>query len=293
MNIVITIPAYNEEKSIGKVIDDIKKTMSSKRYKILVVNDGSIDNTANIAKEHGAHVYSHQKNQGLAQSFKTEMIESLKLNPDVIIHTDADGQYLASDIPKLLNEIENGYDLVLGSRFKGKIESMPLIKRIGNKLFSKTISHITNLKISDAQTGFRAFKKEVAEKIKIISTYTYTQEQIIKAVKQNFKIKEVPVYFAKREGHSKLIKNPFNYAVRVWINLFRIYRDYEPLKFFVSFGLIFFTIGFIIGLYLLYNLLSYGRIGHIPLTLLSGVLITMGIQIILFGFLADMYKEKQ
>ena len=152
MNIVITIPAYNEEKSIGKVIDDIKKTMSSKRYKILVVNDGSIDNTANIAKEHGAHVYSHQKNQGLAQSFKTEMIESLKLNPDVIIHTDADGQYLASDIPKLLNEIENGYDLVLGSRFKGKIESMPLIKRIGNKLFSKTISHITNLKISDAQT---------------------------------------------------------------------------------------------------------------------------------------------
>ena len=79
----------------------------------------------------------------------------------------------------------------------------------------------------------------------------------------------------------------------MWINLFRIYRDYEPLKFFVSFGLIFFTIGFIIGLYLLYNLLSYGRIGHIPLTLLSGVLITMGIQIILFGFLADMYKEKQ
>lgn len=288
---IITIPAYNEEKSIGKVIDDIKKIMHSREYKIIVVDDGSTDNTARIAKEHGAHVFSHQRNRGLAETFKTEMKECLKLRPKIIVHTDADGQYLAEEIPKLISKVEEGYDLVLGSRFKGKIESMPLIKRIGNKLFSRTISWITKLKIEDAQTGFRAFTKEVAENINIISNYTYTQEQIIKAAKQNFRIIEVPVYFAKRGGKSKLMKNPFHYAIRAWINLFRVFRDYEPLKFFVTFGLISFIVGFIIGLYLVYNFIISGSIGHIPLTLLSILLIMTGIQIILFGFLADTQKK--
>lgn len=292
MNTIITIPAYNEEKTIGKVIDNIKKVMHSKSYKILVVDDGSTDNTAQISKKHGAKVVSHQRNQGLAQTFRTEMKECLKLKPKIIVHTDADGQYLAEEIPKLILKVEEGYDLVLGSRFKGKIESMSLLKKIGNKLFSKTISWLTKLKISDAQTGFRAFKKEVAENIDIISTYTYTQEQIIKAVKQNFKIIEIPAYFAKRDGQSKLMKNPFHYAVRAWINLFRVFRDYEPLKFFITLGIIPFIAGFIIGLFMLYNFITYGSIKHIPLTLLSILLITTGVQIILFGFLADMHKVK-
>jgi len=288
---VITIPAYNEEKSIGKVIDDIRKVMHSKKYKIIVVDDGSTDNTAKIANEHGAVVFSHQRNRGLAETFKTEMKECLKLNPKIIVHTDADGQYLAEEIQRLISKVEEGYDLVLGSRFKGKIESMPLIKRIGNKLFSRTISWIAKLKIEDAQTGFRAFTKEVAENVNIISNYTYTHEQIIKAAKQNFKIIEVPVYFAKRDGKSKLMKNPFHYAVRAWINLFRVFRDYEPLKFFVTLGLIPFSLGLITGLYILYNFLTYGAIRHIPLTLLSILLIMMGIQIILFGFLADTQRK--
>ena len=294
MNLVITIPAYNEERTIGQVITDIKKTLdrTNYRYKILVVNDGSTDKTEDVARKLGAIVYNHPYNYGLAETFKTEIRESLNLNAEVIVHTDADGQYKAEDIPKLLNEIERGYDLVLGSRFKGTIESMSMIKRLGNKAFSKLISKIIKYKISDCQTGFRAFTRDVAERINIISNHTYTQEQIIKAVRSRFKIKEVPIYFAKRkDGRSRLLKNPFEYAIKAWINIFRIYRDYKPLNFFGLIGAAFFTGGILIGAYFIYLHLTSGIIGHLGLLMLMLLLLISGIQIALFGFLADMDRR--
>jgi len=292
MKVVITIPAYNEEKIIGKVISNIKEVMNKTKYnyQILVVNDGSDDKTAEIAKK-AAIVYSHPMKYGLAEAFKTEMQQCLKLKADIIVHTDADGQYLAKEIPTLIKEVEAGYDLVLGSRFKGKIEKMSFLKKFGNKAFSNVISHITRIKVSDAQTGFRAFTRKVAEKVDIISNFTYTQEQIIKAARQKFRIKEIPVYFAKRDGKSKLMKNPFHFALKAWINLFRIYRDYEPLKFFGFFGGLFFLIGFSVGLWLFYLFLTTGKVGHIPSAILSMLFILIGVQIIFFGFLADMNRK--
>ncbi len=293
MKVVITIPAYNEEKTVGKVIDNIKEVMAASgySYEVIIVDDGSKDKTAEIAKSKGAAVYSHPKNYGLAETFRTEIEKCLEHNPDVIIHTDADGQYLASDIPKLITSIEDGYDLVLGSRFKGKIEHMPAIKRLGNLAFSKVISSIVGLKITDAQTGFRAFTRTVAEEIYLRSTHTYTQEQIIRAVKQKFKIKEIPIYFAKRPGKSRLISNPFDYAIKAWINILRTYRDYEPLKFFGTMGTLFLIPGFIIGLWLVYLFLITGRMRHLGSAILSVLLIMVGIQIIFFGLLADMEKK--
>ena len=292
MKITVTVPAYNEAKSIGRLIKEIKEVMTNGRYNynILVVDDGSADNTAKIAKKSGAIVYSHPKNYGLAETFKTELKKCLELKSDVIVHIDADGQYLPKEIPKLLKEIVNGYDLALGSRFKGKIAYMPLIKRIGNIMFSRAISKITRMKITDAQTGFRAFTREVAQ-LPVISNYTYTQEQIIRAVKQKFKVKEVPIYFAKRNGKSKLIRNPFEYAIKAWINIIRIYRDYEPLKFFGISGSFVFLIGFMIGLYLIYLHLTSGILGHFALVMLDVLILSIGLQIIIFGFLADMYRR--
>jgi glycosyltransferase involved in cell wall biosynthesis len=293
MLILITIPAFNEGKSIGAVIKSIKGVMKATKYKykILVVDDGSRDKTAFVAKSLGAIVYSHPKNYGLAETFKTEMQQALKLNADIIVHIDADGQYLPKEIPKLIKEIENGYDLVLGSRFKGKIESMPFLKRFGNIAFSKVISQLTGLRISDGQTGFRAFTKKVAKEISIISTHTYTQEQIIRAVNQKFAIKEVPVYFAKRKGKSRLMTHPFDYATKAWINIIRLYRDYEPLKFFGWSGFFIFSIGFLIGLYLVYLHFTEGIRGHFGLIMLDILVLSIGLQIIIFGFLADMYKK--
>jgi len=293
MNVVITIPAYNEQKTIGSVISGIKQVMDQHRYnyQVLVVDDGSRDATVKVARDAGAIVVSHPINYGLAETFRTEIKNCLKMDADVIVHIDADGQYLASDIPKLLKPISLGYDLVLGSRFKGKIESMPLLKRLGNIAFSKTISGITHLNVSDCQTGFRAFTRKVAESISLTSNHTYTQEQVIRAVRQKFRIAEVPVYFAKRPGKSKLIKNPFEYAFRAWINIMRIYRDYEPLKFFGLIGGLFILVGFLLGLWLVFLFLTTGVVGHMPSTILTMLLIVTGVQIVVFGFLADMNKK--
>ncbi len=261
-------------------------------FEVIVIDDGSTDRTALVAKKAGAIVYSHPKNYGLAEAFKTEIEKCLKHKADVIVHIDADMQYSPKEIPLLIREIEKGADLVLGSRFKGKIESMPLVKRLGNMAFSAVVSQLTKLSISDAQTGFRAFTKEVAEKIKIISTHTYTQEQIIKAVKSKFKVKEVPVYFARRRGgKSRLMSNPFGYAIKAWINLLRIYRDYEPLKFFGACGAVFLLFGFLIGLIPVINFFLTGRVGSLPRILLAILFITLGVQIIIFGFLADIFRK--
>lgn len=229
-NIVITIPAFNEEKTIKEVISTICKIMDNTKYKdkylVLVVDDGSSDNTAIEASEAGAYVYSHKVNQGLAQTFRTEMKLCIELAADIIVHTDADGQYKAEEIPILIREIEKGNDLVLGSRFLGTIEQMPRMKRFGNKAFSFVLSMFSRRRISDWQTGFRAFSIKVAKEIEIISTHTYTQEQIIRANKKNFKIVEVPIYFARRnDGQSRLMKSPLDYAIKAWINIFRIYLN--------------------------------------------------------------------
>ena len=295
MKVIITMPAYNEGKTIGRVIADIKEVMDSTKYNytILVVDDGSKDNTAKVAKEAGVKVVSHQVNFGLAETFRTEIRECLKLKADIIVHTDADGQYPAKYIPKLIEEVEKGNGLVLGSRFRGKIESMLLAKKLGNMAFSRVISRITKLKISDGQTGFRAFTKEVAERVKVTSTFTYTQEQIIKAVREKIKIKEIPIFFARRRGSTKsrLMKNPFDYAIKAWINLLRLHRDYDPLKFFGLIGMIFFGIGFLIGLHFIYLHFTSGISGHLGLLFLMLLLITTGIQTFVFGFMADMNRK--
>jgi len=294
MKVVVTIPAYNEAKTIAPVIEAIKKVMDENKYKyeVLVVNDGSKDNTADVARKAGAKVFSHPINLGLAETYRTEMKKCLEMKADIIVHTDADGQYLARDIPRLIEPIvKKEADLVLGSRFKGKIEYMPALKKWGNRAFSKVISKIIRYKVSDCQTGFRAFTADFAKNVPVISTHTYTQETIIRAVRNKFRIKEVPVYFARRDGKSRLMSNPFEYATKAWINIFRIYRDYEPLKFFGLFGGFFILLGVVLGLALVYTFLTTGKVGHIPLTILTMLLVVVGVQVLLFGFLADMNKR--
>lgn len=292
MRVIITIPAYNEGKTIGSVINNIKNIMdkTSYNYKVQVIDDGSQDRTTEIAKAAGAVVYRQPYNCGLAETFRIEIKKALEQKADIIVHTDADGQYPPDDIPRFIKEVENGYDLVLGDRFRGGIEEMPLIKRIGNKAFSRSISKIIKLRVNDCQTGFRAFTRELAENVHIQSNHTYTQEQIIKAVRQKFRIKELPTKFLRRPGKSRLIKSPFEYATKAWINILRIQRDYNPLKFFGKIGMTFLGIGILLGLWLMLNFVTTGTVGHLPSTILSMLLMLTGLQIILFGFMADMNK---
>lgn len=294
MKLAITIPAYNEEKTLPKVLREIKAVMSKTKYKyqIFVVDDGSQDKTAKVARAGGAKVYSHRTNYGLARTFQTELEQCLKAGADVIVHTDADGQYPAKHIPELVKQIEKGYELVTGSRFLGQIEKMPFMKRLGNNAFSKVFSKLLGQKITDTTTGFRAFTKEVAQEIKLINTFTYTQEQFIRASKQKFKIKEIPIY-ARKTRESRLFKNPFQYAWRAWINILRIYRDYDPIKFFGRVGMTFVSVSVLLALYILYVFLFVGADivkTKVPTIVLIAIFFTTGLQILLFGFLADQRK---
>ena len=291
--IIITIPAYNEEQTIGTTLEEIKSSMLNTKYKysLQVVDDGSSDKTMEIAKKHGADVISHNRNRGLIVAFQTEIDNCIKKGADIIVHTDADGQYDAKAIPLMIKKIEEGYDLVLGSRFKDRISyKNQYTKLLGNVIFSKVISKLTRTNITDSTTGFRVFTSEVAKEIKFINTFTYTQEQIIKAARQGFRITEISIE-AKKTRKSKLFKGPLQYAIKAWINIIRIYRDYDPLTFFGKIGFAIFTIGTAIGLWLFILFLKEGKIGHLPSTILSMLLIVIGVQIIIFGFLSDMKKN--
>jgi glycosyltransferase involved in cell wall biosynthesis len=291
MKVIITIPAYNEEHTLGNILTEIKEVMSKTKYnyQILVLNDGSSDKTIDIAKKHNVILISNPRNLGLAETFKNEMKACLNLKADIIVHTDADGQYPSEYIPLMIKKIEEGYDLVLGSRFgKGKY-SESFIKKLGNLAFARVFSGLLKTKITDTTTGFRAFTKEVAG-LPLINTFTYTQEQLIRAGKKRMKITEISIQ-TRKTRKSRLFKNPFDYAVKAWINIFRIYRDFEPLKFFGVLGLMFFLVGFLIGLYFIYMHFTTGIQGHLGLLFLMLLLVFTGIQIILFGFLADMTRR--
>ncbi len=290
--VIITIPAYNEERTIPLVIQEIKAVMDATKYnyQILVLDDGSKDKTSEVAKAAGAAVVPNRRNRGLAETFKAEMKECLQRKGDIIVHTDADGQYHPQHIPELIQKVEEGYDLVLGSRFRGRIQEMSFLKWLGNVAFARVLSSLTRVRITDSTTGFRAFTADVAREINYINTFTYTQEQIIKAAKQGFRIAEIPI-LARKTRKSRLFKNPFQYAIKAWINILRIYRDYEPLAFFGRVGGLCLFLGISIGFYFVYLHFTTGIKGHIGLLFLMLILLVFGLQTILFGFLADMMRR--
>ena len=288
--VCITIPAFNEEKYLANTIKEIEIVMFKEPYNyyIQVVDDGSTDKTAIVAKVNGASVISHKRNLGLAETFKTEMQYCKTDDIDIIVHTDSDGQYPAKYIPELIKKVEEGNDLVLGSRFSGGSYSGSFLKKLGNIAFAKVFSGLLKRNVTDTTTGFRAFTQEVA-KLPLINSFTYTQEQLIRAGKANMKIAEIPITTNKTR-ESRLFKNPLDYAIKAWINILRIYRDFEPLKFFGTIGLSLIGLGGLVGLWIVYNILTTGVAGGIPRVILSALLLMTGLQIVLFGFLADVSR---
>jgi len=297
MDLVVTIPAYNEEKTIAEVIKKIPRNIKGiSKVKVLVIDDGSTDKTVSIAKKAGADkIVSHKQNLGLGITFRDAMDNALVMGADIIVNIDADNQYDPKEIPHLIRPIlENKADIVLGSRFKGKIEEMPPIKRFGNKAFTFLVRRLSGLDISDSQTGFRALTRDAAMRINILSTYTYTQEMIIQAAYKNLKVVEVPCVFRKREGSSGLISTVFRYAKSGLAITSRTYRDYRPLKFFGSIGLTIFGIGSAFALFILQHFLRTGLVTpYIPLTILTAITLIVGFQLIIFAMLADMIGQQR
>lgn len=296
MKLVVMIPAFNEESTLAKVIAEIpRKIEGITETQILVVDDGSTDNTAMVAKKNGASVLLHIHNQGLASAFRDGLTRALELGADIIVNTDADFQYNQKQIQLLVKPVlEKKADIVLGSRFKGQIEFMPFQKRLGNRLATWAVSLVAGIPITDGQTGFRAFSREAALHLTVLSTYTYTQETIVQAAHLHLSIVEVPVDFRKRKGESRLISSIWIYAKKSILTLIMGYLTYKPLKVFMALGGLVFTLGLLFGLRVLTHYFRFGLVEpYLPTAVLSVALLIFGFQIIAIGMLAEMIKNNR
>ncbi len=289
MKIIAIIPAYNEETTIEKII----KTTSLFVDEVVVINDGSTDRSAEAAKNAGATVIDNIVNRGLGKTIQRGYDEALKRGADIVVQIDADGQYDPEEIPKLVKPIlENKSDLVLGSRLENLRYKMPWLKKQGNKAFTWLLCRLTGTDIKDGQTGFRAIRKEVFETLEIHGDFTYTQEMIVKASREGWRMENVPINFYKRrDGESRLMSSPFSYAWRAWIIIIRTLRDYDPLRFFGIPGIIFIITGLIFGFAILYKFALVGFIGHTPAVILTSLLIIVGVQMIFLALMADMMRK--
>ncbi|MBI2145841.1 glycosyltransferase family 2 protein [Candidatus Woesearchaeota archaeon] len=296
--VVVMIPAYNEESTIGQVIAAIPRNCAEK-VKVLVINDASTDHTTESAFRAGADkVISHKKNLGLGITFRDGIHEALKMGADIIVNIDADGQFNPHDIPKLLQPIlDDKADMVTCSRFKDPalMPRMPAIKIFGNKLFTKVLNAFLHTHYHDTQCGFRAYSQEAALHLVLFSRYTYTQEVFIDLVKKGFRIQEVPCkVIGERNGKSRVVKNVFSYGLKVALILLRSMRDYEPLKFFGLTGFYLTLLGLLSSLVLFVRWLLISRVDPYLIVIYANVfLIIIGVLFIILGLIADMMDRNR
>jgi glycosyltransferase involved in cell wall biosynthesis len=223
MKVAITIPAFNEEKTIGGVISDINRVMGETglEYFVHVQDDGSTDGTGRIAIEKGCILHTNPSRTGLANTFRREVDNCIALGADIIVHVDADGQYDVTAIPALISGVMRGADLVIGSRFmKGARCSISKTRKYGNIAFTALLNLAYGTHQTDISSGLRAFTRKTAEDIRVTTCYTYTHQQVIKAAKSRKKIVEVPVN-SYRTRESRLFKNVFEYVIKSSIDLIK------------------------------------------------------------------------
>ncbi len=296
MKLGIIIPALNEEKKIASTIKKIPNKMSSiQEIKILVIDDGSIDNTKKEAISAGAEVISHNQNKGVGVAFQTGLNWALSHDVDLLVNIDADGQFGANDIATIIEPVlHNTTDVVVGDRFQnGRPKDMPLGKYIGNKMMSFLINQLSGLKLTDVSSGFRAFNREAMYSLNLMGNFTYTQESILDLSIKSIRIINVPVkvtYFKARK--SRVASNLLRYAVQTSLIIFRSYRDYSPLKFFGFLGLSIFSVGLIFdGFSIMYYINTGGFTPYVSVILVGIYFNTLGLGIIVLGIIADMFDR--
>jgi glycosyltransferase involved in cell wall biosynthesis len=296
--LVIIIPCFNEEKTIGKVISSVPGTIPGvDKTDILVIDDGSTDNTVSEAEKYGAAVVSHPQNLGVGAAFQTGIQRALDMGADVMVNMDGDGQFNAEDIPKLLEPILDGRaDFVTASRFKDSrlVPKMPWIKKWGNRRMSGMISMLTGQKFYDVSCGFRAYSIESLLQLNLLGKFTYTQESFLDLAFKGLKIAEVPleVRGQREHGKSKVAANILKYAFNAAKIIFRTLRDYKPLKFFGTISALLFLTAFALGAFFFGHYLRTGMFsGHLWAGFSSGFLLLFSFLFFVTGLLADMFDR--
>lgn len=296
--LIVLTPAYNEGETVGDVVRGVPRDCMSS-VKVLVVDDGSTDGTAEKAKTAGAdYIERFSHNRGLGIAFKRGVERALALGADYIVNIDADMQFNPKDIPKLLEPLLSGEaDVVVCSRFLDKkIEpDMPWLKKKGNRIFSGLVSKLTGVRLTDTQCGFRAYSREAALRLNIFSTYTYTQESLIDLIEKGMRVTEVACRVrGEREGSSRVVDNVFSYAIRSLAIITRTIRDYRPLEFFGGIGLTVFLAGLLIGGGMFIRWLITGTTSPYHSLLTGSVLLTiLGFLLLVLALMADMQSRQR
>lgn len=304
MKLLVGIPAYNEEKSIAGVVRDCFSVKISGFFPesivVVVLDDGSQDNTARSACDAGAKVISHSYNRGVGQAFQTLVNYAVLHSYDVLVTIDADGQFDPADISSLVRPICDPAvraDIVTCSRFRNLElipDDMPIMKRLGNRWMARVISFLTGQHVTDAACGFRAYSREAFLRLNLFGTFTYTQETLLDLSYKGFAIHEVPLRVRGRRqyGASHISSNLFRYAYHTFKIILKTVRDYKPLKFFGTLGALTFMTGIVLELPPFYQFITARSFTPYKyLAFLGGGFVMLGIIIVVVGFVADMMKR--
>jgi glycosyltransferase involved in cell wall biosynthesis len=291
MKLIIQIPAFNEEGTITQTLREIPKTIDGvTSVETLVIDDGSSDTTAEAARKAGAsHVVQLKTHRGLSAAFRAGIDEALRLGADIIVNTDADNQYAAADIAKLIAPIVAGTaEVVIGDREVATSPHMSPVKRVLQRLGSWTVGLASGLRVGDVTSGFRAFSREAAMQINVFNPFTYTLETIIQSGARNLGVQSVPVRTNAATRPSRLYRGVGTYLRKSVATIFRIYTLYKPLKTFFAIGAALLALGTILGIRFLWHFAEGDRAGHIQSLILAAVFLIVGFQTILIGLVADL-----
>jgi len=291
MKLIIQIPCYNEAQILPKTLSQLPRSVDGfDQVEILVIDDGSTDETPKVARENGVdHIVRLSRHRGLAQAYAYGLDACLRLGADVIVNTDADNQYKAEDINRLVEPILKGEsEMVIGDRGVRTIEHFEPHKRLLQRIGSRVVSITAGFEIPDATSGFRAITREVALETMVLSNYSYTLETLIQAGAKKTRVSFVPVETNPPERPSRLFRNIRNYLVNSTVTLMRSFAMYRALRIFTIISIVMLLLGSAIGIrFLIYYFQGQGS-GMIQSLILAAVFLIVGFITFLIGLIADL-----
>jgi glycosyltransferase involved in cell wall biosynthesis len=291
MKLIIQIPCFNEAETLAIALSDLPKEVPGfDAVEVLIIDDGSTDATVQVARAHNVHhVVGFRANQGLARAFMLGLHSCLERGADIIVNTDADNQYCAADIPKLVQPILDGRaDMVIGARPIAEIAHFSPIKKVLQRFGSWAVRRVSQTTVADAPSGFRAISREAALSLNVFNGYTYTLETVIQAGQKGMSVASVPIRVNGELRPSRLVRSVPNYVKRSILTMFRIFVVYQPLKSFFMVGLVPFLLGAALGVRFLVFYFAGDGAGHVQSLILSAVLLLVGVQTFLLAILADL-----
>jgi glycosyltransferase involved in cell wall biosynthesis len=296
MKLIIQIPCFNEERALPVTLRDLPREVAGfDDVEWLIVDDGSTDRTVDVAREHGVdHIVRLTNNKGLASGFQAGLDACLKLGADVIVNTDADNQYDASYIPALTGPIVRGdADMVVGDRQVMKIEHFSPLKKSLQRLGSWVVRRASSTTVPDTTSGFRAYNREAAMAIQVVSTFTYTLETIIQAGKLLVAVDHVPIRTNDQLRESRLFPSMWAYVRRNTVSIFRIYAMYEPLRVFMTVAALLLVPALVVWIRFLYFYLQGDGAGHVQSLILGAVLFNAAMVVGALGIIGDLISGQR